>query len=458
MATSRLVGLPTEIVALLATNLPSQDLHNLRQTCKPMAEKTAMAFHDRFFAARYVMLERHSLLNLVAISCHPTLSKAVQTVELCVDHLILPSDYLSREELKTFGVIDEYDIVRQHDGKPIAVVNDGGEATHTIYEDGWKDQVDLFKTMLHIQYLTDAFSHLPNCRSVGLRDKTRPWGAMRLSRKVSSFANRFITRVLPNSMVHGVTLIRTLLVALLKSRLPVEELYVDFGHLMLGCTSVIPRMLALPAAAANAFKKQLTTVTTFWIMVNPKQSENNFPAEACKMLPPGDIACESDRGWVSDFLGFLRLFPALSNLTTSFNHGEDRQQFSELPTPLTVPDLKSLRLESLECTKDELMGLLLRHKETLRTVELDCVGVNGCGPDAWSCVVQAIRRDCRLERLDLSMCRVDEREFPFRFQIPERLYAGRDDDWSGMIAKLCASDVNTEGCSLLEDKASVATG
>ncbi|KZL84852.1 hypothetical protein CI238_12616 [Colletotrichum incanum] len=451
MAAYRLVGLPTEIVALLATNLPSQDLQNLRQTCKPMAEKTAMAFHDRFFATRYVMLERHSLLNLVTISHHPTLSKAVRTVELCVDHLILPSDYLSREELKTFGIIDEYDIVRQHDGEPIAVGDDGWEATHTIYEDGWKDQVDLFKTLRHIQYLTDVFSHLPNCKSVGLRDKTRPWGAMRLSRKTGSFANRFITRVLPNSMVHGVTLIRTLLVALLKSRLPVEELYVDFGHLMLGCTSVIPRMLALPAAAANAFKKQLTTITTFWIMVNPKQSENDFPAEACKMLPLGDIACEPDRGWVSDFLGFLRLFPALSNLTISFNYGEDQQQFSELSARLTIPDLRSLRLENLECTKDELMGLLLRHKETLRTVELDCVGLNGGSPDAWSYMVQEIRQACRLEKLDLSMCRVDEREFPFRFQIPERLYAERDDDWGGMIAKLRASEVDSEGCSLSKD-------
>jgi hypothetical protein len=104
MTQTSLVNLPVELVNNVTTNLDSLDLLNLRQTCQAIAAKTAKAFRNRFFNTRYVMLGRRSLSNLVEISHHPVLSQAVRIVELCVNHLVEPEDYMSREQLKKCGI------------------------------------------------------------------------------------------------------------------------------------------------------------------------------------------------------------------------------------------------------------------------------------------------------------------------------------------------------------------
>ncbi|KAK1990765.1 hypothetical protein LX36DRAFT_384427, partial [Colletotrichum falcatum] len=71
-----LVSLPAEVLDSISRSLPSDDLFALRQTCRCVAEKTWI-FHRRFFYTRYVMLEKQSLLNLIAISRHSVLRQAV---------------------------------------------------------------------------------------------------------------------------------------------------------------------------------------------------------------------------------------------------------------------------------------------------------------------------------------------------------------------------------------------
>ncbi|KAL3291342.1 F-box domain-containing protein [Colletotrichum asianum] len=173
--------------------------------------------------------------------------------------------------------------------------------------------------------LVEALSNLQNCRRVGLGDHVRPWGAFRLGSRIGTLPNRFVSDLLPNSLIHAVVSIRTLLYAVIKSRLPVEHISIEFGDLMAGCICVIPKMLLLLRNLERAVSSQLHTVTTLRLMVNPTPCDNKFDCE----MPPTDPTSGETQGWISEFLAFLGLFTAISDLNLVFMNQDERT----IPTP-----------------------------------------------------------------------------------------------------------------------------
>jgi hypothetical protein len=135
-------------------------------------------------------------------------------------------------------------------------------------------------------------------------------------------------------MMHAVVLVRSLFSAVVQSRLPVEEIYILFGNTMEGYPCIIPQTLALPNNLAHTISAHLTTVTTLSLLVNPNNSNNHFDDKTSQNFPATDLIRKEVYDWQSEFLGFLGLFSALSDLTLEFNYCEDKQQFPGLAEKL----------------------------------------------------------------------------------------------------------------------------
>ncbi|KAK1641514.1 hypothetical protein BDP81DRAFT_419133 [Colletotrichum phormii] len=423
MAQVNLLALPTEVVHEVSSILGPDDVLALRLSCRQMAEKTSLCFQARFFRTRHVMLEKESLENLVAISHDAVLGRAVQGVELCIDHLIQPEHYMSREELFDLGINDEYDIVRRLDDEPVLEGDDRWESICRGYGDEWNKQGKFFSQKLHMSLLAEALSGLENCTRVGIDDTTRPWGAFRLGRRAGTLPSRFVSDLLPNSMIHAAVSIRTLLYAVVQSRLPIEQMFIEFGDMMAGCTCVTPTMLLLPSPLEMAVKSRLETVSNLRLIVNPTPSHAGFDPETINSLPATDPIRGESSGWVANLLRFLGLFKALSDLSLCFMTRDERHQFPELSQLLFIPGLQALRLEYLDCTAGELTGLLKKHQETLRVVGLESVNLIGGGLDSWLCVLRSLRHELSVEAVYLGSCFGEDGEGQVTIKLPSQLRA-----------------------------------
>ncbi|GKT54380.1 F-box domain-containing protein [Colletotrichum tofieldiae] len=287
---------------------------------------------------------------------------------------------------------------------------------------------------LHFKHLAQALYNLPHCRKVSLEDATRPWGAFRLGRRIGTLPSRFVTNALPNSVLHAMVCIRTLFVAVVKGRLPIEELHIDFGTSMAGCTAAFPRILSLPRELAQAACTQLCTVTTLHVAINPDPGDNKFNPMHYDGLPVTDPLQNKTADWTEDFLGFIGLFPALSTLSLYFFRRDKGYQFPRLSQEFFVPHLQSISLELVDCTRSDLMALIERHKETLQTIRLKSVSLPGGSADRWSSVVQSFRDDFSIQKLILGSCFVD-RPWPTT-DLPEEMYAGTPQELDMLVAEL----------------------
>jgi hypothetical protein len=63
-------NLPREVMTPLAIKLESEDILNLRLTCKDVNSKPFFQFLRCYFKIRYHMLDRHSLHNLLEVTAH----------------------------------------------------------------------------------------------------------------------------------------------------------------------------------------------------------------------------------------------------------------------------------------------------------------------------------------------------------------------------------------------------
>ncbi|KAH9225240.1 hypothetical protein K456DRAFT_44057 [Colletotrichum gloeosporioides 23] len=408
MAQGRLTALPAETVGCILQHLGSSDLLSLRSACRALADKTSGPFQDRFFRTRHVMLERQSLQNLVQISRHSVLRYAVQVVELTTDHLVAPPDYMSRADYEMCGINDEYDCIRLSDGEALSLGDDSYEAVIERYRAEWGSYRDFLLTKGDwIRDLVEALSNLPHCKAVGIDDGVRPWGSLRLGRRIGTFPTRFVTSFQALSMVFATTLIRTLFMGLLSGRHTVERLYIQFGDLKTGCTSVTPRMLSTIPVSADIMRNRLAAIKTLLLVVNPNSHENTFDEDVKKLVSNTDPIQTANSDWCPEFCGFLHLFPALTNFTLHFNPRDERQQFPKLSEDLRILGLQSLCIEFVDCTRDELMTLLEGHRDTLRELVLESVDVTGGGRKTWSSLLGSLQHGLKLDAIDLGDCMVD---------------------------------------------------
>ncbi|KAK1993620.1 hypothetical protein LX36DRAFT_661361 [Colletotrichum falcatum] len=430
-------GLPAEVLVLLAAALPSSDFFHLRLASRDLRDKTAAVFHRRFFRKRCVSLERGSLQNLVDISRDPVLCQVVSTVELCIDHLVHPRYYLSRQELKEEKGIYDYALeTAQEDLGRLQTLQalGGGERTidtarstvlsvrdqsegdrHAIdiavgtgdrravnynaYRQRWFEQLGFGGAGLDVAYLAAAFVNLRRCRAVGVNDFVRPWGTASLSRDLRFMPNRFISSYIPESIPFASRVIRTLLSAVAASRLALERFYVTFGSMKESCTRVTPYMLTIPPVLMAEVGMQLAAVLDIHLLLDPEPSRT-----------VGEAYATGSSDWVAVLVRFLSLFAKLSQLVLAFEPRDRYGRFSRLSETLYMPCLAVLRLECLDCTTPQLLCLLRRHKKTLRKVELESLTLTGdvIVTGGWSSVVRMAWNELMLDKLYLGDCGTDD--------------------------------------------------
>lgn len=134
-----LLDLPPELLLRVSAFLTTSELGKFRLTSKNIEPVLFDSFAREFFTKKQFMLEQISLQALIDISNHPTLASRLS--EVVISTHVFPSDpeiiSLSGKAMYKAGYIG-------HD-----VLMASGQAT---------------------QMLTEAFSKLPNLRTVGLRD------------------------------------------------------------------------------------------------------------------------------------------------------------------------------------------------------------------------------------------------------------------------------------------------
>jgi hypothetical protein len=134
-----LVDLPPELLLRVSAFLTTSELGNLRLTSKPIESVLFDKFAREFFTKKQFMLEQPSLQALIDISNHPTLASRLS--EVVISTHVLPS---------------HPDIV-----SPTSLA---------MYAAGYVDHNVLMASGQALHMLSEAFSKLPNLRTVGLRD------------------------------------------------------------------------------------------------------------------------------------------------------------------------------------------------------------------------------------------------------------------------------------------------
>ncbi|KAK1056733.1 hypothetical protein LTR74_014676 [Friedmanniomyces endolithicus] len=139
-ASSPMLELPPELLIRVSDHLTTVELGNFRRTCKHVETVLFDTFAKEFFTKRQFMIEQPSLQALIDISNHPTLSKRLMEVIISTD------------------AFDHSSTPWGHKGQRVFL--DAGYVTREL----------LLHTGQARDMLVEAFSKLPNLRTVGLRD------------------------------------------------------------------------------------------------------------------------------------------------------------------------------------------------------------------------------------------------------------------------------------------------
>ncbi|KAF0318439.1 F-box domain-containing protein [Colletotrichum asianum] len=384
---ANLASLPTELMEGVAYNLGSGDVLNLRETCRAAAAGTFRLFQGYLFTTRLVMLERQSMQNLIEISRHPVLRKAVKEVELCVHHLIEPEVY---KRLASTGD------------------NDAEES----YKESWKDMTDPSSRKMNIMRLAEALSQLPNCKTVGVGNRRQPWGAVRLARRIGVFSDQSksespalrqqVLHERTQSKIHALFCIRAIVSAICWKRIAVKKMYITFGASLRDAACAIPLMLVLPPSLEHAAKQQFTSITTLSILLRPNMRDEDI--RQSRQLHTNDPARQRPRSWLADLQGFLDVFTSLSNLSIAVTLFTGYDLPASLYRHMRVRHLQVLNLTDFICTADQLLLMLRNHKSTLSKLVLTSLSLVNGKPALWISVVRALCDDFHLEDLNLSGC------------------------------------------------------
>lgn len=427
---SPLLRLPSELIDLVGENLAREDLLRFRQACKDIREKTLACFLQRFFEARPVMWERRSLSNLVKIAQHPILGPAVQTLNLSADHLVEIEDalYMERDEIEKREMRER--LIAQATG------HDSNRGDHTpeidlspqhreMYRQRREDQQALLQSGLDTAYLTSAMMSLRNCRSIALDDQTRPTIASTLAREVGIEPCRMIHNIyaVDESVEFVRHIVQGIFAALAAADLPIQELSIDLGFLNDYGGYISPDMLALPRALVIEARPSLLDLSTVILVVNPARWDDRSTDRP-------------DRTWESCLVDFIELFPALSDLELSFYARDEYRRFSCLSLLLSIPTLRRVHLDCVDCTEDDLARFFLRHKSTLREIHLSCVDIVS-GGGSWYSLACTVQDELQVDGFILWDCLFRGNDLRPR-RISDTLTAGTNEGFTEMLNALAA--------------------
>ena len=134
-----LLELPLELLLRVSFYLTTPDLGSFRAVCKHIEANLQDTFTREFFTKRQFMIEQVSLQTLIDIANHPTLSLKLSEVIISLHFFKIDSNYQNA-------------------------------AAKERYRSGYVSHTTLLETGQARDMLVEAFSKLPNLRTVGLRD------------------------------------------------------------------------------------------------------------------------------------------------------------------------------------------------------------------------------------------------------------------------------------------------
>jgi len=213
---SRLSQLPVELVEIIASFLPSEDLFNLRLTCRELSTKTFHYFTQEHFTIKQFFPSLYGLEALLAIS-KSRLSESLRTVVLG------PHD--SNTTIFPVTARDEEDRKQSLQGY-----------LHYVNENRY-----MKRTGLDAIILQEAFANLPNCSTLEIRDyslltiKADEW--CNAIHPLSSYGQSQFSKVAagwnsPKDTTAFTQLTRTFTIALhaaMTAKLPLESVIMDYA-------------------------------------------------------------------------------------------------------------------------------------------------------------------------------------------------------------------------------------
>ncbi|KAH8678485.1 hypothetical protein BX600DRAFT_507429 [Xylariales sp. PMI_506] len=360
--------LPHEIISSIAFELGSVDFFSLRLAGKQLRNATLFLFGQRYFAIRNVMLQRDSLENLSQIADHEFFAPAVHQLRIGIDHLLENPEDQNRWD--GVNVQRFFNVEKKKSG-----------IEKSVHDALFADQQSMVNSDLDTRILAQILSRLPNLDYISLDDRWMPWGALTLYHKSGLLPTNTLLK--PESVDFITRYIRVIFTAIIESGTTLREIGIDVG---LGHEPISAEMLVFPALyLPHATASSLRGATELSLTLQPESRNNDMDWNAC-------------------FSSFINLFPDLWRLELQFLPYDEFLRFPSIARSLTLPKLKSLWLDRLECTEEDLQTMFFRHRHTLEDINLSTVHIDEGG--SWRSLLRNAAETLPLKTLYIEHCRL----------------------------------------------------
>nr|UPO09304.1 putative f-box-like protein [Hypoxylon sp. CO27-5] len=424
---SPLLWLPCELLVHAASYLSSEDLFNLRLTCRRVETFLYDTFSEEFFSDRRFMVTQYSLECLVNISKHHHLSKRISKLTIGLDRLY-SSDALAghggrNRNINNFPVKDGINPYKLQD---------------LAAEQSWlisSGQLQLF--------LGEALGNLPNVTELGIRDVNVAKGFCRpgsnklfVSYGVAEVRRQTGVDLLDdNSHLHlqdqfADIIFTAALLAVVRTGKRLDRITVDIQKRETGLSSTAfhtPSSLIEPLrfTLQNLRSLDLSVSFTYVSLGNYSNGSLAFlpwqPHYLFKLLEYTPnlvrlrVVSKGDSFLKDEIIGWLAQLVDSSSgmhvessrphcLHTSLNHLTLAQRYQTL---------QYLELENMLAPATSLSKVLLHLTGSLRTLCLSMVGVsisqdddeldnNPQSPNAWTSIFREMSKSVSLENLHIS--------------------------------------------------------
>lgn len=96
-------------------------------------------------------------------------------------------------------------------------------------------------------------------------------------------------------------------------------------------------------------------------------------------------------------MNFIGLFLALKESSLYFYGRDENGRLSSLSTSLRLLSLRVLSIDVVDCTEDDLVTLFLNHKDTLREIYFDSIGIME-GKGSWTSLERTVVEKLSVEK------------------------------------------------------------
>lgn len=353
---------------MIADCLGSDDLFNFRLCAQYFRNSSLRLLINRFFRERVHLLTQHSLLALLDISQHPQFGASIHTVIITPDHRTPSAPYLPP--------LWNWD----PDGQDVA--------DQQGYQKFLSERMYCRYTGLDTTYVTQILKFTRNCRTLILDDRFWPWGAAHIKRETgcypSSSANSDYSKAFFKQAVH------VLIAAMTASGIPMLELAITT---QLERIHVQPSILRFPTPYLN-HAPWVTALASLRLTVDPGDGQE--PVSWAKLLAD-----------------FIMLFPHLDCLELYFDTRVEQPAFQALSEVLCLPHLRVLRLGGVDCLPEDILRLLQAHRNSLREISLDIIGLSTQTGGSWRTLLAALRENLQIVTFRMVQCDLDSHDVFF---------------------------------------------